>query len=196
MADTTNRSKLEALTARLKAIADSVSPFSPELADALQHMAAGIGYKDVVVVRSRWCDAVRVIIRHDVQHAEATKEQVRSAWHEYIEGAVGEDFDQPYALVASTIDRQLESMRTTRDKFVEPLSQVGCAVENARALDDSIAALEEFKEGVLNGWPLTSQPLPPPNRDRIAEARATFVRGEQGLRRSDLVWGTHALMIE
>jgi hypothetical protein len=197
MPDTTDRSKLEALKENLEGIANASSQVGPAVSHAIRDFVAAISYEDKTLMKSSWnslleafCDFVRDIIQKEIAASHATKTALQEGWRHFVDGVACEDFDELTKEIGSFIDKRIASMTRVRDEAVRVLERSDRAVENASQLEDCIRDLEKVKENILKDWPLTSKPLPPVNRQMIAEARAAIARGETGMRREDLIWGS------
>jgi hypothetical protein len=197
MADTTKRSKLDALKEQVESLARRVQPVRPELSQAVRDLLTASCYDDETLINSSMnalfealTGVVREIAQREIEVADATKKGLQEAWHEYVDGFPCENFDEFRKVLESFINERIARMTGVRDELVRVLEERAYPIENTQQLEDSIRDLSRFKENILKDWPSSSKRPAPINRQAVAEARAAIARGEKGMRRDDLVWGS------
>jgi len=197
MLDISNRGKMESLKRRLEGIVKSTSQLTnPTLSLAFRAMLAAISYADKTLMESSFnsllealSSTAQEIVQHEIRETDETMNALREFWRENVDGCPCENFDELGDAIGSLIDQRLSRMTRAREELVTPLAETNYGAANAAQLDDSIRSLQQFKQAIFKDWPFTKRPLPPVNRQSIAEARAAIARGAGGLRRSDLIWG-------
>src|SRR5688500_18566393 len=114
MPDTINRGELEALKKKLADVADHSPRMLPQLSDAIGGMLTAVSYADEVLLKSSvnsvlssLTDVARDIIEKEVKAAKDTRDGIKKAWREYVDGVPCEDFDELKNVIESLIDERI-----------------------------------------------------------------------------------------
>jgi hypothetical protein len=196
MPDIVSPSGIDALKEKLQDIAGSSARVAPQLSDAILDVLTALDYADESLLASS-CNSLlsclvvvaRDIIQREVKASEDTREGIKKAWREHVDGVACENFDEIKNVIESIIDERIASMTKIRDKLVKPLEEKEYQVENSQQLEDGIREVRRFRETILKDWPSLNKRVSSINRQAVAEAREASARGNKGMRKDELIWG-------
>jgi hypothetical protein len=169
------------------------SSFPEDFVQAMRSLLAAMEYRDSVLMRSHltallkfWQEFTEDAIRGSL----GKPERIREAWKvttEDLKESPAENYDEVGRFIDSSFKETLKDLTDLRDGPVKMLRDRGVEVANSSDLEREIQALEKLQTGILENWPWSDRPLPPVDRQMVAESRAAFARGEKGERAEDLI---------
>jgi hypothetical protein len=177
----------EEMEARLREV-------SPRVSQAIRKLLYALDCDDQVLKDSARAEALDYLvedaqnaIRNNVEGARWVIGVVNQHLGQ-IEGVPQSDFDELGKKIESMLDSFIKVL-TALTETINDLAENGRTVENGSDLVEALQDLKKLKTNTLQDWPMPGRRPSPIDRPAMADARAALARGEQGMRREEMVWG-------
>lgn len=184
MPNTIDAVSQEGMAAELEELAKLDWSMSPAIPEIIQAILAARAYNDSSLMQSHLnglLEAGQSLVRDAIEKQLGKARFAKHCWQklqETLKKSPFENFDKVGRQLESLFTKLLESHINFRDGPIRLLETAGYEVENAERLRREIDDLVSLKEHIFRDWPWSSQPLPPVDRQMVAESRAAIARKE------------------
>lgn len=194
--DTRQRGVLASLRRRVSRLHTGGSLATELVVRALEGFLIAAEYKDVTLMQSHLAAARMAIndyIAKSIEEMLNVSADVRSDFQEAINLLEGSpivpdsDFDDTGRDVSDIVQDELSTLTTFRDGALAMFKRYGVEADNEAMLHEEISRWQSIKENIVDCWPWTNAPLPPVDRQMVAESRLAHQRGERAENIDDLI---------
>ena len=187
MPDTDSIKKTDLFRDRLEKTIRSFDASVPAaFARAVRSFLTAVDYNDAALMRSRWTevgealvDATDEAIQKRLVWTQGIKESYRDTLADSEGMPLGLDnLDELGREFKTNFDRALAVLNDIQQEVVGLFAIHKVEVPSAEQLRKEINELSAFRTDIVDNWPWIDRPLPPVDRQMVAESRAAFARGE------------------